>query len=128
MSADSKPSVLIVDDDQTLAELLKMMLGMSGFDTAAVFSGQAALEWVEKKVPEAMLLDLMMPDIDGLTVLRQLRAAEATRHIPIIILTARTDAATHNACREAGATTLLTKPAPREKLVEQLHKALNPAA
>jgi DNA-binding response OmpR family regulator len=119
-----KPHVLIVDDDQTLAELLKMMLELSGFEPEAVFSGQDALDWLGQRRPDVMVLDLMMPDIDGLAVLRRVRANAAIQNLPIIILTARTDAPTHKACHEAGATALLTKPVSREVLVEQLQKAV----
>lgn len=119
-----QPTVLIVDDDDALARLLEMMLGLSGFDAHMVNSGRAAIHWFKERLPHIVVLDLMMPDIDGLGVLKHLRGEATTRALPVIILTARIDTATHNACREAGANEVLTKPVSREVLVERLRQVL----
>ena len=118
------PRILIVDDDLAMAQMLQMMLSLSGFNAETVYSGEEALRALAGPLPNGVVLDLMMPDIDGLTVLRRLRGQAATRTLPILILTARTDKATHLACYESGATDLLTKPVKREELVARLYKAL----
>ncbi len=118
------PRILIVDDDLPMAQMLQMMLSLSGFEAEMVNSGEDALRALAGPLPDGVVLDLMMPDIDGLTVLRRLRGQPATRALPVLILTARTDKATHAACFEAGTNDLLTKPVKREDLVARLQKAL----
>ncbi len=108
-SPDSK--VLIVDDDHALADLIVMLLEMEGFQAEAAYAGQQALAAIERQPPAAVILDVMMPDVDGFAVLRHLRADDRTADIPVLMLSARVDSETREQCLAAGADAYLTKPA-----------------
>ncbi|WNG40357.1 response regulator transcription factor [Archangium violaceum] len=86
------PHILIVDDEPDLAELLAYNLGRAGFATTLAYTGEEALARVRTSAPDLILLDLMLPDIDGADLYRQLRADPATSHLRILVLSARPDA------------------------------------
>ena len=86
----SKPSILVVDDEEHITELVAMGLGYNGFDVERVAAGRAALEAVKRRRPDLIVLDVMLPDLDGFEVARRLRQQEgAGPAVPIIFLTAR---------------------------------------
>ena len=128
MSSESKPCILIVDDDEGLAAIIQLMLDRAGYDAHTVFSGQTALEWLTRRKPDAVILDLMMPDMSGFTLLRQWRSSEATRSLPVIVLTARVDVRTRRDSRTAGANAFLTKPVHQNVLIEHVREAIGHAA
>src|SRR3954451_17137023 len=85
-----QPRVLVVDDEEHITELVAMGLGYNGFEVERAATGRAALEAIERRRPDLVVLDVMMPDLDGFEVARRLRRNEgAGSHIPIIFLTAR---------------------------------------
>ncbi|WNG50768.1 response regulator transcription factor [Archangium minus] len=86
------PHILIVDDEPDLAELLAYNLGRAGFAITLAYTGEEALARVRTSAPDLILLDLMLPDIDGADLYRQLRADPATSHLRILVLSARPDA------------------------------------
>ena len=94
-STSTSPRVLVVDDDPLVIDLIQQLLenrdttGKSGFQIEAASDGIAALEAIERQKPDLILLDLMMPRLDGLGVLHQLRQNPATQQIPVIVLTAK---------------------------------------
>jgi len=79
--------ILIVEDDETLARMYQKKLEHEGFLVETAFSGEEGLKAVEKEKPDLILLDIMMPGIDGFAVVKQLKADNETKDIPIIILT-----------------------------------------
>jgi DNA-binding response OmpR family regulator len=81
--------VLIVEDDADINATLQYALHLVGYDVAAVLSGGDALDEIARRCPDLILLDQMLPDVDGVEICRQLRAAPGTRCVPIIFLTAR---------------------------------------
>src|SRR5437867_7435642 len=83
--------VLIVDDDPDILRLVSYNLTQAGFDVATAPTGRRALESVQKRQPDLIILDLMLPDIDGMEVCRTLRQRDDLRRIPIVMLTARCD-------------------------------------
>ena len=88
LRADGTPvRVLLVDDEPMLTDLLSMALRMEGWVVQTAASGSAALAGAQEFLPDAMVLDVMMPDLDGLQVLRRLRAAG--NDVPVLFLTAR---------------------------------------
>jgi len=80
--------VLVVDDDLAVAELLRMALGNEGFDVATAGNGAAGLLAIDTRRPDLVILDVVMPVMDGLETVRQLRDRPETAHLPIIMLTA----------------------------------------
>lgn len=103
-------SILIVDDLAFSRELLSAMLSGLGHELVLASGGAEALELARARPPDLILLDLMMPDIDGLQVCRELRADGRTAHIPVIIVTALDDRASRLAGLDAGCDDFLTKP------------------
>ena len=105
---DGKPRVLVAEDDRSVRESLVMALGIEGYDVDAVGDGEQALDAVLAKEPDAVVLDVMMPYLDGLTVCRRLRARGSK--VPILMLTARHEVADRVSGLDAGADDYLVKP------------------
>src|SRR5215470_9604035 len=107
--------VLIVDDDPDIQRLVSYNLSQAGFQVTTASSGRTALETVEKHPPDLIILDIMMPDIDGMEVCRTLRQRDDSRRIPIIMLTARGEEIDRVIGFELGADDYVSKPfSPRE--------------
>lgn len=108
----SGTTVLVVDDEKNIVELLKLYLGREGYQVETAFDGQGALEKARSARPALVLLDLMLPDLDGFEVCRQLRKST---DVPIIMLTARGEDVDKVVGLELGADDYVTKPFnPRE--------------
>lgn len=103
-------SILIVEDEAEIAELIRYHLDRDGFRGRIVRSGAMALREIEHKRPDLVILDLMLPDLDGLEVCRRLRWERETRLLPILIVSARGDEADIVAGIELGADDYVTKP------------------
>jgi DNA-binding response OmpR family regulator len=109
----SRGHILVVDDEKSIRSLLRLYLTEAGFTVAEAADGQAAVSQVRQGGIDLVLLDLMLPEIDGLDVCRRLR--ESNGHVPIIMVTARDDEASRVAGLELGADDYVTKPfSPRE--------------
>src|SRR5229473_2704273 len=107
--------VLIVDDDPDIQKLVSYNLIEAGFRISTAATGLAALEAVQDQPPDLIILDIMLPDLDGLEVCRKLRQQEKSRRIPIIMLTARTQEVDRIVGFELGADDYVMKPfSPRE--------------
>ena len=102
--------VLIVDDDATMVNLLSTILELEGFSTRKAFSGQEALNLIDGNPPDIVLLDIMMPGMDGFEVLARLRKNPATEKLPVIMLTAKTDDKDKFEGWKRGADEYVTKP------------------
>ncbi len=121
----TNPRVLVVDDEEHITELVAMALGYNGFDVERVGTGRLALEAVERTRPELMVLDVMLPDLDGFEVARRIRSAEgAGTHVPIIFLTARDTTADKIEGLRLGSDDYVTKPFSIEELVERVKAVL----
>ena len=103
-------SVLVVEDEQDIRDLVSYHLLRDGYRVAGVASGEEALSIVESQPPDLIVLDLMLPRIDGLTVCRKLRATPSTAGVLIVILTAKGEEADIVAGLNAGANDYVTKP------------------
>jgi two-component system, OmpR family, phosphate regulon response regulator PhoB len=107
--------VLIVDDDPDIQRLVTYNFSSAGFEVSAANSGRKALESIQRQPPDLIILDLMLPDIDGVEVCRSVRQRENSRHIPIIMLTARGEEIDRVIGFELGADDYVSKPfSPRE--------------
>jgi two-component system, OmpR family, phosphate regulon response regulator PhoB len=107
--------VLIVDDDPDIQRLVSYNLSQAGFQVLSASTGRTALDTVQEQPPDLIILDIMMPDVDGLEVCRTLRQREDSRRIPIIMLTARSEEIDRVVGFELGADDYVMKPfSPRE--------------
>lgn len=120
----SPPLVLIVDDERDLVRLLEFNLQEAGFETAAAYAGEEALQKARQRIPDLIVLDLMLPDIPGNEVCRQLKASPRTRHVPVLMLTARTDEVDRVVGFEVGADDFVTKPFSVRELVLRIRAIL----
>ncbi|MCW3015915.1 MAG: DNA-binding response regulator [Solirubrobacterales bacterium] len=120
--AAGRPVVLLVDDDAGIRRTLAIGLELEGFAVVAASGGRAALEAVTAVRPDAMLLDLTMPDLDGLEVLRRLRADG--QEVPVCVLSARDDVDDRVLGLQAGADDYVVKPFAVEEVVARLHALL----
>lgn len=106
---EGKKKILLVDDDQFLVDLLAEKLGKAGFETFKAHNGDEAIEQVSQHKPNLVLLDLMMPGMDGLSVLKSLKANEEHKGIPVVILTNLSDPSVVSEIKNQGGSGYLLK-------------------
>lgn len=119
-------SILVVDDEPNTVEFLRITLELGGYEVLEALNGTAALQQVALHQPDLVLLDVMMPEMDGLEVCRRLRADLETADLPVVILSARTSVEAIREGLAAGATRYLTKPVTRDNLLETIREVLDP--
>ena len=117
-------TVLIIEDEADAAELFAEMMRVSGFRVLKTSSSAPALSMMTAEKPDIVLLDIMMPDVSGLDVLRQMRSDPALASIPVVIVSAKSMPADIRHGIEAGASTYLTKPVGFLELREAVERAL----
>ena len=116
--------ILVVDDERRNRQLLEVMLGAEGYTVATATCASEALEVVAQDPPDLVVLDVMMPGVDGYQVTAQLKGDPATRGIPVILLSALDDRNSRAHGLVAGAEVFLTKPVNREDLSEEVRRLL----
>ncbi len=109
-AAGTARRVLVADDERAIRLLCRVNLAASGMDVLEAGDGREALELARKERPDLVLLDVMMPEVDGWTVARELAKDEQTRDIPIVFLTARAEAADKRLGEQLGGVGYLVKP------------------
>jgi len=117
-------NILIVDDETDTMRMLTTALGIFGFTVQPAYSGEEALTEFQKHQPAAVVLDLMLPDMDGYEVARRLRALPGAAQVPIMVLSATADIAAEELSRAAGATHFFRKPMNIRTLAETLQAAI----
>jgi two-component system OmpR family response regulator len=121
----NKPRVVVVDDEEHITELLAMGLSYNGFEVERVASGRAALTAIDRQKPDLVVLDVMLPDLDGFEVARRLRQVEgAGTRVPIIFLTARDATQDKIEGLRLGSDDYVTKPFSIEELIERVKAVL----
>lgn len=120
-------TILIVDDEERNRKLLDVFLKNNGYDTAWAPGGKEALVLAARLHPALILLDLVMPDMDGFEVMRRLKEDLATRDIPVVIVSALDDAASRQRILACGADDFLCKPVDRWELFLRISKLLHHA-
>ena len=112
--------ILVVEDDRDIAELVKLYLEKAGHSVEIVLSGSDVIARARRQPPDVMILDIMLPGVDGLSICRTLRAGETTSGILIVILSARADDSDRIAGLELGADDYVTKPFSPKELVARV--------
>ncbi|MBV9467872.1 MAG: response regulator [Abitibacteriaceae bacterium] len=125
MSEISK-KVLVVDDEEAICRALQLFLEQKGFEVALAHTGMAALSHVATTLPDLILLDVMMPGMDGLQVLQRLKEDERTKSIPVVILSAAAELQDLQKGWDKGTDVYLTKPIQMDQLASMVECILNP--
>ena len=120
----AKQKILVVDDEEDILELLRFNLSGEGFQVVCAATGEEALEKVKFEAPDLILLDLMLPGIDGLEVARRLKHHSRTREIPLVMLTAKGEEGDIVKGLEIGADDYITKPFSRKVLGARIRAVL----
>jgi diguanylate cyclase (GGDEF)-like protein len=123
----SKALLLIVEDDSDISNMLQIYFESQGYDCIAVTRGEEALEVCRRQLPNLVILDILLPDINGYEVCRQLRSNPRTSHIPIIFLTQKDERSDQIAGLELGADDYITKPFDLQLLMLRVEGALRRA-
>jgi DNA-binding response OmpR family regulator len=118
------PRVLVADDEEDVRELVAYRLTRSGYEVIAAADGQEAFRLAREQPPDLMVLDVMMPRLDGYELTRRLRAEESLRSIPVILLTARSQESDVGRGFEVGADDYLKKPFSPDELVARVRAVL----
>ncbi|GAB3050769.1 response regulator transcription factor [Sediminivirga luteola] len=121
-NTEAEARLLVVDDEPNIRELLSTSLRFAGFEVVSAGTGNEALKLAEETDPDLLVLDVMLPDMDGFTVTRRLRTAE--RHIPVVFLTARDDTSDKITGLTVGGDDYVTKPFSLEEVVARIRAVL----
>jgi two-component system, OmpR family, alkaline phosphatase synthesis response regulator PhoP len=124
----AKRTVLVIDDEEDLIELVRYNLEMEGFGVLSAVDGESGFSQAVAKKPDVILVDLMLPGVDGLEVCRMLRADSGASGIPIIILTAKASEADRVVGLELGADDYITKPFSPRELIARIKALLRRSA
>jgi DNA-binding response OmpR family regulator len=121
------PLVLVVDDEENIRYLVESGLRLAGLDSVSASDGRAALSIVSERRPDLIVLDVMMPKIDGFEVCRALKTKGDTKDIPIILLTAKDRENDRKKGEEVGVDRYMTKPFSPQRLISTIHEMLGVA-
>lgn len=117
--------VLVVDDEIYIVHILEFTLTMEGYEVLTAADGEEALRRIQDDSPDLVVLDIMMPKMDGYEVLRRLRADEEFRHLPVILLSAKGRPIDRETGLEIGADDYIVKPFSPRRLLEKIHDLLD---
>jgi DNA-binding response OmpR family regulator len=117
--------ILIVEDERDVVDIVTIRLEAAGYECISAHDGQEGLEKVKSEEPDLVILDLMLPKIDGYKVCRLLKSDEKYRHIPIILFTAQAQKRDIDAGKKSGADAYIVKPFEPQVLINKINELLN---
>lgn len=112
--------ILVIDDDQDILKLIKIILENEGYDVGTATTGEDGIKFAIQEMPDLILLDIMMPVMDGWEILKMLHTDESTRKIPVAMLTCKTDVKNKLIGLQEGAIDYITKPFSPEELMTRV--------
>ncbi len=119
-----KGKVLVVDDEVNITQILEFSIGSEGYEVLSASNGEEAVEKARREQPDLIILDIMMPRIDGYETCRILKSNPLTKNIPVVLLTAKGRDIAKRLGYEVGATDYIIKPFSPSKLIERIHELL----
>ncbi len=120
--------ILVADDQQYMHQLMQHHLARAGYQVVSARNGREALEKAGKELPQLIIMDVMMLELDGLAALKQLKQAESTRKIPVIMMTASAQMLTQEEAESSGAAAFFTKPFSPTQLIMEIKRLLGETA
>jgi twitching motility two-component system response regulator PilG len=127
-AAMAKKEILIVEDEESLLKLQSLLLASRGYSVNGVTDGKMALDWVARKKPDLVLLDIMIPEIDGFEVCRQIKSEDSTKDILVIMVTAKKRREDMDRGAQVGADGYITKPFKSLMLIEEIQRLFDGGA
>jgi len=121
MTENNKKKILIVDDEPDIVETLKFLVESEGFESITALDGEEALRKAKEEAPDIIILDVMLPKINGYKVCRLLKFDSKYKHMPILMVTARSQEEDKIIGEETGADEYITKPFDLDNLLEKIH-------
>jgi len=115
-----KKKILVVEDDRDISELITYNLEREGYEVSCLYDGAQAVDFVTRRKPELIILDLMLPEVDGIEICRTLKSDAATKHIPIVMLTAKSEEADVVVGLQMGADDYIPKPFSPKVLIARI--------
>ncbi|HEX5773336.1 response regulator transcription factor [Geomobilimonas luticola] len=120
-----KNKILVVEDEESLLKLESILLSSKGYNVTGVMDGRSALEEIAANPPDLVILDIMLPELDGFEVCRHIKEDPATKGIPVVMLTAKKNSQDYARGMEMGADAYITKPFKSAKVIETIEGLLN---
>jgi two-component system alkaline phosphatase synthesis response regulator PhoP len=121
----SKGKILVVDDEINITQILQFSIGAEGYEVITAQNGEEAIDKARREQPDLIILDIMMPRIDGYEACRILKANPLTKNIPVVLLTAKGRDIDKRLGLEVGAIDYIVKPFSPNKLIDRIHKLLS---
>ena len=122
MATEHRKKILIVDDDRLTRAILQHNVVLAGYDTIVALNGQEAMQKIKEVTPDLIVVDLVMPDMNGFELCRRIRSNEQTQNTPVIVVTALQSKTDVEEAKLAGADACLTKPIKAEEFINHLKK------
>lgn len=123
MTQGESRQVVYIEDESEMIDLVKLILGRKGYEVIGANGGREGIEEIRQRLPDLVLLDLMMPDMDGWDVYQQMKADDQTRHIPVIVITAKAQSIDKVlGLHIAKVDDYISKPFSPQELLDSVHK------
>ncbi len=121
----NKGKILVVDDEVNITQILEFSIGSEGYEVITAANGEEAVDKARREQPDLIILDIMMPKIDGYEACRILKSNPLTKSIPVVLLTAKGRDIDRRLGFEVGATDYIVKPFSPNKLIDRIHELLS---